>query len=140
VDFSEHVIISAAGSAAMLAGGLDPAGALAFGVVGVFIDLDHLADYWPETGFNVDVARFMGYFSSRQNKRMLLFLHGWEWPLGAALALFDVGCHSAWPYWACVGWLVHLLLDNRFNGLRRWTYFFFYRWSRGFKSEQFYDD
>jgi hypothetical protein len=140
VDFSEHLIISSAGSAAILAGGGGYEAAAAFGVMGVFIDFDHLADYWPQTGFNTDVRRFMGFFHRRQNQRMLLFLHAWEWCLGTLLGLLILGCHLAWPYWACIGWFVHLLLDQRFNHLHPFAYFFMFRVQRGFKSELLYHD
>ena len=140
MDFSEHLIISVAGSAAILAGGGDIRSAAAFTAVGVFMDLDHLADYWPQTGFNTDLARFMTFFSKRENQFMLLFLHGWEWCLGTFLGLLLAGCSLAWPYWACLAWFVHLLLDQRFNGLHPLSYFFFFRLARGFKSERLYYD
>jgi hypothetical protein len=135
VDFSEHLIISAAGSAAILAGGGDANSAAAFGLAAVFIDLDHFPDYWRETGFNLDIPRFMSYFSTRQVKRLVILLHAWEWCLATLLGLLISGCQAAWPYWACLGWFVHLLLDQRFNRLHHFTYFFFFRlrhafWSR----------
>jgi hypothetical protein len=140
LDFSEHLVISAAGSAAILAGGGDPASAAAFFGVGVFMDLDHVADYWRETGLNADIPRFMGYFSSRSAKKLWLFLHAWEWQL-LALGLWLV-LAPPWPWmaWGLAGWICHLLLDQRFNHLHPLAYFMAFRFKHGFLAERFYAD
>jgi hypothetical protein len=140
LDFSEHVIISAAGSASILISGGDWASAAAFSVAGVFVDLDHLIDYWRETGWNTDIPTFMSYFYQRKPKKLLLLLHAWEWiALSAALAR---AFHSSplWLFWGILGWLCHLLLDQRFNRLQPLSYFFFYRAHKGFDAKSFYND
>ena len=137
MDFSEHLIISAAGSAAILAAGGDPKSAAAFAATGVFVDLDHFVDYWRETGLNWNLPRFLGYFSRRQVRRLVLPLHAWEGVLlgwGLSLALGS----PAWVDWAFFGWLQHLLLDQRFNGLHKMAYFFSFRVKQGFKVEKLY--
>jgi hypothetical protein len=139
MDFSEHLIISGAGSAAILAGGGGWPAALAFSATGVFIDLDHFADYWRETGFNLDLGRFMPYFGKREPEKLILFMHGWEPPLILALAWALFGW-PAWAAWALAGWLLHLLLDHRFNRLSRFAYFFSYRLKHGFQAEKLYRD
>lgn len=132
MDFSEHVVISAAGSAAILAGGGDLASAAAFSAFGIFIDLDHFLDYWRETGFNLDIPRFMSYFSERKVKRMVLFMHGWECCALYTLALLFFHAGAAWPFWGSLGWFMHLLLDQRFNYLQGPSYFFIYRLRHNF--------
>ncbi len=135
MDFSEHVIVSAAGSGAILAAGAGLPAAAAFGLMGVFIDLDHFPDYWRETGLNFDIPRFMGYFSSREIRRLVVVMHAWEWILaGFGLALW-LGA-PAWVFWGLAGWLLHLGLDQRFNYLHPLAYFFSFRARQGFDEKK----
>jgi hypothetical protein len=140
MDFSEHLVISAAGSAAILAGGGDLASAVSFSALGVFMDLDHFADYWRETGLNGDIPRFMAYFSTRSAKKLWLFMHGWEFSLAAAVLAWLWPGSPAWMAWASVGWMVHLMLDQYFNGLHPLAYFLLFRLKHGFDAERFYQD
>lgn len=139
MDFTEHVIISAAGSAAIAAGGGGWEGAAAFTATGVFIDLDHFVDYWRETGHNWDIPRFLKYFDGRKPRKLLLVAHAWEWValIWAACAL---GGAPAWAHWGCFGWLIHLALDHRFNQLAPLAYFFSYRLSIGFNAKPLFRD
>ena len=130
MDFSEHVLISAGGSVALYSSGAGAPAAAAFFACGVFMDLDHLADYWRETGLNFRVREFMDYFWMRRPRRLLLFLHSFE--LGPLLALcFAWKGAPAWAWAALAGWAVHLFLDDKVNRLHRWAYFFGFRlWHR----------
>jgi hypothetical protein len=137
LDLSEHVLVSAGGAGALALAGEWQGAALFFGC-GVLIDLDHLNDYWRETGFNSDWRRFLGYFDGRHPRHLVLLFHGWEW---AALALF-LGWRfdaAAWV-WAGAGWLTHLLLDQRFNRLHPFAYSFLFRASKRFRAGYFYLD
>lgn len=140
MDFSEHLILSGAGSAAIFTGGGGWEAAVAFSATGVFIDLDHLVDYWRETGFNTDVPRFMNYFSTRQPRHLLLFLHAWELIAAALIACLLMATPPGWMIWGMAGWFLHLLLDQKYNHLHKFTYFFFYRLRHGFKTEAFFLD
>lgn len=139
MDLSQHAAISLPASAAvwMLTG--DAAAAAAFGFGAVLIDLDHLLDYWRETGLNADWRRFLGYFDGREPQRLLLAWHGWEWPL-LILALWAVAALPLWVAALAAGMLCHLGMDQRYNGLLPLTYFFSYRWSRDFKAGSLYKD
>jgi hypothetical protein len=137
LDFTEHVIISSAGSAALLAGGAGWESATAFGVAGVFIDLDHFLDFWRETRDYLNLPRFMGYFSKQGPKKLVLFMHSWE-AVGLFLGWAFFSGAPAWLLWAGLGWLQHLLLDDRFNRLHPWAYSFLYRASHGFAAKKIY--
>lgn len=126
MDFTEHLIISSAGSASALAGGAGWESAAAFTLAGVFIDFDHLPDYWHSAGFNADIPRFMSFFSLRRNRTMFFLLHGWEWPLLLAGLALAWGW-PAWVLWGAGGWFIHLVLDQRFNRLHRFAYLFSFR-------------
>lgn len=137
LDLSEHVLMSAAGAGALALAGEWQGAALFFGC-GVLVDLDHLNDYWRETGFNSNWRRFFGYFDGRQPRHLVLFLHGWEWALLALGAAWHFQS-AAWA-WAGAGWLAHLMLDQRFNRLHPLAYFFFYRAFKGFRAKPLYED
>ena len=107
-------------------------------MAGVFIDLDHLVDYWRETGLNADVPRFMGYFDQRHPKHLWLPLHAWEWCGAAAAACASLQA-PAWAWGACLGWFFHLCLDQQFNRLHPWSYSFFFRMKLGFEAKPLMD-
>ena len=111
--------------------------AAAYFAWGVLIDLDHLADYWREDGFNTNVKRFLGFFDARLPKRQWLFLHGWEWVALAFVAALSPQAPSWWV-WAAQGWLTHLILDQFSNGLKPYAYFFYFRAKHGFVSKELY--
>ncbi len=136
LDLSEHVLVSAAGAGALALAGEWQGAALFFGC-GVLVDLDHLNDYWRETGWNTNWRRFLGYFDGRKPRHLVLFFHGWEWAL-LALYLAWQWQDAAWA-WAGAGWLTHLMLDQRFNRLHPLAYFFFYRAIHKFRAEPLYE-
>ncbi len=137
MDLHQHATVSGACAMGIGFGTGDWHGATAFFVLGVFIDLDHLADYWREDGFNLNWRRFLGFFDARLPKRQWLFLHGWEWVAVALGLSFALGA-PAWMLWGALGWLGHLILDHLSNGLRPWAYFFIYRVKVGFASKKLY--
>src|ERR1019366_3601947 len=110
MDFTEHVIISTAGCAALAMSGTGWESAAAFGVMGVFIDLDHFPDYWRENGWELDLPPFFDFFSRYQAKKLVVALHAWEWIALAAAGAFAFGVAS-WVGWGIAGWLLHLILD-----------------------------
>jgi len=133
VDGSEHLALSSAASAAIYIATGDAAAAAAFSVMGVLIDLDHLIDYFRETGFNVEVKRFLAYFEDQRPRHLWLLLHGFEWmPLTlAGCLLLDP---PAWAWAGVAGWFLHLLLDHRHNQLHPLTYWLVYRARLGFRA------
>jgi hypothetical protein len=137
MDFSEHVALSLpVGAGLALATGQPEVGA-AFVIGGVFIDFDHLPDYWREKGFTVSLTKLNGHFGGRDPQRLILALHGWEW------------CALTWALWAgmglplwvaglAAGWTTHLILDHRYNLLQPWAYWFFARYRNGFEAAPLY--
>lgn len=139
MDFTEHVALSAAASAALYLASGDPWAAAAFSVAGVLVDADHVLDYWRETGFNLRRRAFLDFFAVGRPHKLLIPLHGWEWPLALAVVGAAVGA-PAWVFAASAGWLLHLGLDQRYNPLGPLSYLFFYRWSVGFEGEAVFED
>ena len=133
MDFSEHVALSlpAAGIITLATG--RPEAGLAFVLGGVFIDLDHLPDYWREKGFTLSLHKLNAHFGGREAKHVVLILHAWEW--NALLWLLWAGLGL--PFWVAAlaaGSLIHLALDQHYNLLRPWAYSFFARARVGFKA------
>lgn len=139
MDLHQHAALSLPGAAlAYLASG-EALPAAAFMVGGVLIDLDHLVDYWRETGVNADWREFLGYFDARKPLHSFLPLHGWEWVLSFLALALSVGA-PAWAWGLAGGVFCHLVLDHRYNRLHPWAYFFSFRWSVRFHPWSIYED
>lgn len=139
MDGSEHCALAAPVSAVLLLSGAGWPAASAFAAAAVLIDLDHFVDYWRETGFNLDIPRFLPWFVNRGPKRIWIGLHGWEWPLALLAAALGAGL-PAWVWALAAGMLSHLLLDQRYNELKPLSYFFFWRWRLGFAIAPLYGE
>lgn len=139
MDFNEHLALSLPVSAGLYLATGDPWAAAAYTVTGVLIDLDHLADYWRETGINLDHGRFMSYFPDRGPQHLLLFLHAWEWPA----TWWTIALATGAPLWALAagaGWMAHLVQDQLYNEMAPFSYFFAYRWRTAFSAAALYQD
>lgn len=134
MDFSEHLALSLAGSAALGLASGDWKAAAAFSVAGVLIDADHVPDYWRERGVNFRRRDFLDFFLVGRPRHLLVPLHGWEWPGALLCAAAALGL-PAWVWAAGAGWLLHLALDQRYNPLGPLSYSFFFRWRMGFDSD-----
>ncbi|HTB22865.1 MAG TPA: hypothetical protein VK914_09180 [bacterium] len=135
----EHASLSLCGAAALYLATADASAAAAFWVAGTLVDVDHLVDYWRDDGFNLRLARFFAYFPGRSPVFLLLPFHAWEWVLGLLAVVLGAGA-PLWVWGLAMGWLSHLLLDQRFNPSQQpLAYWFAYRWNRGFRASEFYD-
>ena len=137
MDFGQHVALTlpAAAAAALASGRAEVGVALAVG--GILVDLDHLPDYWREKGVTFSLATLNAHFAEGQAQRLVLVLHAWEWNalLWLAWALLPL------PLWVAAfaaGWLAHLALDQRYNLLQPWAYWFFARYRIGFQAAPLY--
>lgn len=139
MDLHEHLAVAlpGAGSAYLMSG--EASAALAYVVGAVLIDVDHLVDYWRETGLNADWRVFLGYFEARKPIHSYLPLHGWEWPMLLA-GVGAVAGVQPWFWALTAGLLSHLCLDHASNRLQPLAYAFCYRWSVRFDSKRLYVD
>ncbi len=109
-------------------------------MAGVFIDLDHIADYFFARGVRFNVWDFYEYCEHNRYKRLTLVMHSYELiaALWAAIAFFSLG-----RMWIAVtiGFTQHIALDT----IRNFTcgvmdmrgYFFTYRLSHRFDSDKY---
>ena len=112
---------------------------LAF-IVGVFVDLDHLIDFWALKPANpFDVREFLdSEHYNQQSKHIFIFLHGWEW----AGVLFALAYFYNWNIYllvSAIALVLHLIIDtkNLSNGQKHspFIYLFFFRLLKGFKKQ-----
>lgn len=110
-------------------------------LAGVFIDSDHLIDYWalkPQRPFSVrDFLDSEKY--NKQAKFFFLFLHGWEWL--ALLIIFTwVSGWNVILLSLTLSVVLHLALDcyNQINDKKAnpLAYFFFFRVLKGFNKKK----
>ncbi len=96
-------------------------------IAGIFIDLDHLIDFWVNRGFSVNIRQFFDFCYRGTSSTFCIVLHGYEYIpfflwFGSVPACRNIG------WGLTLGYTLHLLGDQFFNThLSRWTYFFSYR-------------
>ena len=115
--------------------------AIASFISGIFIDLDHIIDYWIEHGWRFNLKRFFNYFDDKNfvdRKRLFFIFHAWEW----LLLLFFAAMLSNWDMWITgflAGYAQHMILDEIYNSFKYrirpfvWGYFLVWRWRNGFR-------
>ena len=103
---------------------------------GVFIDLDHILDFWiskPQALFSVRAFLNPYFYIYQVNHKAYIIWHSWE----VVAALFVVVWLSGWPLWLLALWLAilnHLLFDQAFNrSLKPGAYFWAYRFAKHFR-------
>lgn len=129
-----HLVISAFSAAFIYAWFLSFSAALASFLAGVFIDLDHVPEYWAFRGRK---SRFKDFYRIRladQKEKIYLFLHSFEliFLLWCAINFFKLDM-----LWVAVAFnaSAHLLLDQFSNPrFSPYTYFLTYRILKKFKS------
>jgi hypothetical protein len=137
MDMWQHATVSGGVSVGIYAFTGDIKAAAAFSLTGVFVDLDHFADYWREEGFNFNLPRFFAHFSTPCQDKLLLFMHGWEHIVLAAAACALAG-FPTWAMAGTAGWLLHLILDQIFNRFRPLGYSILYRARVGFIAKKIF--
>ncbi len=96
-------------------------------LMGIFIDLDHLFDFWINRGLSLSVRSFLDFCYRGTSATFYVILHGYEYiPLYLWLTTMPDLRTLGWGL--TVGYTLHLLGDQFFNRhLNRWTYFLTYR-------------
>ncbi len=109
-------------------------------VSGVFVDLDHIIDYWVECGLRFNLEQFFNFFDKKNlgNREKIYFvLHGWEW----LIILCAASWMTDWNLWVTgllIGYGHHMVIDEIYNNaiyrLRPYVfgYSLLWRWKNGF--------
>ena len=115
--------------------------AAVFGLVGIFIDLDHLFDYVRHFGWKiVNFREFSRVFYKCELKKIYVLLHSYEVWVGIGIVLWYL--KPDWGWAAFLSLTIHFLMDHlyfftHFKEVKPWFYFLTYRLSRGFELESF---
>jgi len=109
-------------------------------LVHIFLDADHLVDYWLANGFNLDYKRFVKetfdggrYFVKSQ--KIIVPLHSWELLLFILVAVWALNIPQFGIAFA-LGFLPHLLWDQKTYAKRPLMYFFVFRAFKRFGLEE----
>lgn len=102
---------------------------------GIFIDLDHLMDYFIHFGMRFRWSEFFRLEYLKSGKAYV-FLHSWEILIGFSLLAADY--KMTLPIVAIsLGFIGHLLVDH-FREIEPFSYFLTYRIIHNFKLEKFH--
>ena len=106
---------------------------------GVFIDLDHVLDFFREHGVSADVPKFFHACHGRHFERAVLFLHAWELLPVLGVVAWQMGW-NAWALGALIGMGHHLMLDQFSNGVSPFGYSLIWRIRQGFLFEAIFPE
>lgn len=103
-------------------------------LAGIFIDFDHLIDYWREHPLSTDIGHFFTTCDDYQLKKAYLYIHSLELALPFALLAWLTRC--PWIIGFVIGWSQHMLFDYLGNKTGWKTYFFTHRLLVGFEIDR----
>ena len=104
----------------------------------VFIDLDHLIDYYLlYKSENKSLRDFFRVCHTHALPRYVLILHSYDLLALSAAALYLSGAMNELTLGLFAGFFIHLALDRLFNNIGRFSYLFVYRLLHGFRPSLF---
>lgn len=101
---------------------------------GVFIDIDHLFDYWAERGLRFNVKELLPFFYEEKHTKITLIFHGWELLIILCIASSLTG-YNSWITGLSVGYGHHIILDYANNKTSFKSYSLLWRWKNRFDSK-----
>ncbi len=105
---------------------------------GLFIDLDHLLDYYLVLGFNFKIENILnGVYFSESGKAYVLF-HGWEYVLTFITLVFMFKNKTAKSLFLALalGITLHLFIDMASYNVPMQKYSVFFRAGQGFSTKE----
>ncbi|MFH1369207.1 MAG: hypothetical protein ABII64_08790 [Elusimicrobiota bacterium] len=133
----QHALASTIGAAAVYAVTRSPGMAAGVFITGVFIDLDHIIDYWREHPFRMDLDHFFHTCNEYRLKKALLISHSVEFLFPIALLVYLT--RSPWIIGMSIGWALHIIMDYEGNKVHGLTYFLFHRIRVGFEIDKVFN-
>jgi hypothetical protein len=107
-------------------------------LTGVFLDADHLPEYFIKHGFKIHPVEMYNVEMHLTGRKSVLLLHSFDLlTLGFGL-LYIAGAHAmAWAVY--LGGVQHVMLDLTYNPTKSaWAYFLAYRIYRKFDTDALY--
>lgn len=106
---------------------------------GVFVDLDHLIDYWYSEGrICFDAHTFLRTRYWQKSGRLFVLFHAFEY-LPIVFLVWHAFKGRRWAVAATAAMSSHLLADHLVNELKPLGYFLLYRLAHGFKADELLD-
>ncbi len=136
MTLTQHAAITSAVCAGLYLAFGSPGMAIACFAAGVFIDLDHFLDYAVNFAPRLGVRHFFGSFENHVLKKVIVFLHAWEWVALAIAIAFAT--RSGIAAGIAAGLLLHMALDQAFNRHNPCGYFISFRLANGFDGKRFH--
>jgi dolichol kinase len=103
-------------------------------IAGVFIDLDHLIDYYAAHRFTFSVKRIYCACVRIRFKKLYLLLHSYEIVIILWIAIYAFSLSDIWKA-AAIGLTQHIIFDQITNPISALGYFLTYRIMKGFKKD-----
>lgn len=101
-------------------------------ISGVFIDLDHLFDYYANHRFTFKIKRIYCACLRIRFKKLYLLLHAYELVIAFWVLIFVLRLSNPWKA-AAIGITQHMIFDQLCNPMSRFGYFLSYRVAKGFR-------
>jgi hypothetical protein len=95
-------------------------------ITGVFIDLDHLFDYYTSHRFTLSLKRIYCACVRIRFKRLFILLHSYELIAVLWIAIYVFSLSNMWKA-AAIGLTQHIILDQITNPISAFGYFLTYR-------------
>lgn len=129
---TQHTLASIATSGVFFTATGSWTGTLTCLISGILIDVDHHFDIWIYRKKFLWKLKDLYHFCDKEKKgRLHLIFHSYELLVLFWILIFLFKLSFFWSGMA-VGVTIHILLDQLFNELQPWTYFFTYRLKHGF--------
>lgn len=103
-------------------------------IAAIFIDLDHLIDYFLHNGARFNLAEFLTGQNFIESGKAYVLFHGWEYVLVLLIFYFFVKKQNFKNFLLSIiiGLTAHLFFDSIANGMGRYFYFISYRIATSF--------
>ncbi|OFW89156.1 MAG: hypothetical protein A3D75_01630 [Candidatus Levybacteria bacterium RIFCSPHIGHO2_02_FULL_37_18] len=105
---------------------------------GIFIDLDHLIDYFLAFGLNFNLDHFLGSHQYLKTDKVYILFHGWEYIIFLLIVVLILKNKTIKSVFLAlvVGAFFHLSTDIVINEAFVKTYSVVYRFKNGFEAEK----
>lgn len=104
-------------------------------ISGVFIDCDHILDYWREYGLNFDMNQFFKSYKTCRFRKLFLIFHGWEWIFIWGIISYFNGWDK-WMLGVVIGISHHMIADQIANSSKVFGYFLLWRMYTSFERDR----
>ncbi len=108
-------------------------------LAGVFVDLDHIIDYYLAYGGRFRPRHLCYVFEFEAFNNILVLLHAWEW-IPVALLIVWLTDWQPVGLGLVIGFTIHLILDHLINNHSPWAYFISYRLAHCFSGYHYYGE